>query len=370
MSSRKDIYYQQRDLHYYINVFNLLLNFFHAIFQKEHIQAALFANIPHEGPDLILYLLCKALNIQTIILNQHPYIPNNIIYMFDVDAEYGEFSKYFERPPHKYVKIDEKITKNFFYTCKKNSELCPTVIIRRALDIKNINPRILINNMLAVGQKLIRMRRYVRNIATHAKEPDFSQKYCYFALHFQPELTTSALGGRYVDQLLAIQRLSELLPDDWLIYVKDHPMQTEFMRSPIFFKRLLTIPKVQLLKTSVDSHQLIENAQFTSTITGTVAWETITSGKKTLVFGNTWYKHLPGVFVYSPSFNLEDLLTYKIDSEELEKKLNKMVSRMWPGVTDKSYAVIVENYSHVTNTNLISELLTKMLYQTPIEEKL
>lgn len=367
MSSRHDKIYQCQDIHFYINSFNLLVNFFHAALQKEHIQAVIFSNIPHEGPDLILYQTCKLLKIQTIVLTQHPYIPNLITYSFNVEEEYGEFSKYFENLSHEYITINKKITYNFFYTHKKNSELRSSVILRSAL---SMSPLACIKNLLGAGLKMIRVRRYTRNMSTYSNDPDFSQKYCYFPLHFQPELTTSALGGYYTDQLLAIQRLSELLPDNWYIYVKDHPMQTEFMRPNIFFQRLLTIPKVVLIKNTVDTHQLIENAQFTSTITGTVGWESITSGKNTLIFGRIWYKNLPGVFTYSHDFNIEDILLYKIDGEELEKALNRIVLRMWPGVIDSAYRVIVKNYSHGKNTQMVSDLLVKMLFQSPTEAKL
>ena len=287
------------------------------------------------------------------------------MYMFNIE-DYGNFPYYYKYKKND-VKISDRLTKNFFYMNIKNKELDYAYNIIRALN-NSKNIRSCIHNLLDVSKKLIRIYKYKNNIERYSSNCNLTELYCYFPLHFQPELTTSALGGIYTDQLLAIQQISELIPDNWFIYVKEHPMQTEFMRSPIFFKRLLTIPKVILIKNKVNTYQLIEHSQFTATITGTVGWESITSGKNTLIFGNIWYKNLPGVFTYNKNITIREILSYRINHDELEKKLNKMIGCMWPGVIDDSYQQIVENYSHKMNNSYISSLLQKMLYSKPIIE--
>ena len=76
---------------------------------------------------------------------------------------------------------------------------------------------------------------------------DLSQKYIYVPLHNQPEMSTSALGGRYRDQALIIESLARDMPDDWKIFVKENPRQGSYARGPMFFHRLKRIPNLEIM---------------------------------------------------------------------------------------------------------------------------
>lgn len=71
-----------------------------------------------------------------------------------------------------------------------------------------------------------------------------NEKYVYFPLHLQPEMTTSTLGKEYNDQILAIERVARIIPEDWYIYVKENPLQTNAYRDKYFYKRLQGIKKL------------------------------------------------------------------------------------------------------------------------------
>jgi hypothetical protein len=190
---------------------------------------------------------------------------------------------------------------------------------------------------------------------------DLKAKFVYFPLHLQPELTTSALGDIYVDQLLAIEILSSILPDDWYIYIKENPKQTELMRSKWFFRRLKCIKNAKYLSGNYDTYSLIANSMFVSTITGTSGWEAITGGKNVLVFGNPWYKNLPGVFPYNDDFNLKDILRYSMDHSLLEKEFNNLLKITGEGVIDDTYCSLVENFDESENSQNITNSIIKIL---------
>lgn len=132
---------------------------------------------------------------------------------------------------------------------------------------------------------------------------DFSKKYIYLALSYQPEASTSPMGGLFVDQIWIAKILSYCLPDGWLVYIKEHPVQwpqtnlayNDF-RFKGYYEELAKIKNVRLVPVETNSHELINNAQAVSTVTGTCALEAFVRLKPVLLFGNIWYMDCPGVF--------------------------------------------------------------------------
>ncbi|APB34218.1 hypothetical protein GlitD10_1892 [Gloeomargarita lithophora Alchichica-D10] len=136
-----------------------------------------------------------------------------------------------------------------------------------------------------------------------AVEPDLSSKYIYVALHFQPEATTMPLAGAFANQLLIVQLLAYCVPNDVLIYVKDHPSQDIRCRSIKFYQEIINIPNVRLIPRNYDTFTLTDHALAVATATGTVGWEALFKGKPVLMFGHYVYQYAPGVLQIS---TLED----------------------------------------------------------------
>jgi hypothetical protein len=190
---------------------------------------------------------------------------------------------------------------------------------------------------------------------------DSEKKYVYFPLHLQPELTTSLLGGKYCDQVLAIERLSNMLPKDWFIYVKENPKQTEFMRGDWFFKRLKTIRNVRVISPQINTYDLIKNCEFVATVTGTAGWEAITGGTKVLIFGNAWYRSMPGVFQYSEDIDIQHILDAVIDHSEVEKQLALLQAKMVDGIVNPYYVNDVEGFDADVNARSVVSVVMKLI---------
>ena len=136
--------------------------------------------------------------------------------------------------------------------------------------------------------------RYVQTVDTH------QAKYVYFPLHYQPERTTNPEGGAYYDQFQALAKLRSILDDDVAIYIKEHPAQFwpnrngGCARNNDYYRNLRAIEGVCFVDTAHDAFDLIDNSLFVATITGTVGVESIARGKPALVFGDPWYRGMPG----------------------------------------------------------------------------
>lgn len=402
-------FYAEKSFHDYLNIFNMQFDLFSNLLIENDIDIVLFPNLPHEGPDLVLYEIAKRLNIKTILLYQTIF-PNKFFYLFDVE-DFGKFNEIESLNGEPNLKIENKYEKNLFcmanifslqrssfgslwvslfsgknyHTIKKFLQRYFKYNVSKNNLPINSNDRIdldngyiypprnifsglkeLLERFRSFSKRLLQRysnhkeaRKNLLNILSH--QIDLEKKFVYFPLHLQPELTTSALGGTYVDQLLAIERLSTLVPEDWYIYVKENPVQTELMRGKWFFSRLRLIKNVKVISPEFDTYSLIRNSIFVATVTGTAGWEAISGGKNALVFGNAWYKSLPGVFSYNEDFKLEDILNYKINHDELERELNLLLSKAGDGVIDESYSVLVENFNTIDNASKVAIFLERLI---------
>jgi hypothetical protein len=330
----------------------------------------LFSNLPHEGVDHIIYTIAKHLEVPVIILTQSPTTPQ--IFFLDDVRDYGTFSymRSFPRQEMTRLKVSPPQADELWYMRHINYAKWG---FRDELDLrfKRLVSAFTPGFNRKLEQKLIHrgdQKRYVSTLRRmEQSSPDYSAPFVYFPLHFQPELTTSTNGDIYDDQLLALDILAQLIPDDWKIYVKENPKQTANQRGQFFFPRLASIKKAELISRHEDSHKLIEKSRFVATITGTAAWESIRMGKPALCFGNSWFKEMPGIFQYNEQFKLSDLLATSIDPFVLENKVNELLCHAWPGIIDLAYSdAHKENgfiYSEVENRASVTSLI-KILLQS------
>lgn len=338
--------------HYeYVNIINMLVNHYYAML-KQGIDMVVFEDIPHGGSGLTMYMVAKAMGIKTLMLVP-AYEAGYFIYCYSLE-DYGIFNEVSE-----YCDIQDDVVIKEEY--KKNlAYMTPEVIARdlgkhpmsyyfqpllapkqyyekkkilwheqkaKYIDIYDFIDKKLTKSL----GKYFQLNRYNKDSLRIVQSVDFTKKYVYFPLHLQPEMTTDVLGGKYVDQLLAIEKLSNMLPNDWYIYVKENPKQKSYMRGRYFFERLSLIPNVVFVDRTIDTYKLMESAQFVSTITGTAAWEAITGGKNALIFGRTWFDHFPGIFRFEEIESIQEILHYRISHGDLQKRTNGLRRKLIKG---------------------------------------
>lgn len=157
-------------------------------------------------------------------------------------------------------------------------------------------------------------------------KPDLEGRFVYFPLHYEPERTSNPDGGVFHDQIIAIVALRRILSPDIRIIVKEHPSQTYYGtrgilgRSPLFYKTINSINGVCLAASEVSSISLINRSVFTATITGTSAIESAILGKKSLVFGDTWFIGCPNIIKWRDGLTYQEINDMQIyDESDIQK---------------------------------------------------
>ncbi|MDO8592410.1 MAG: hypothetical protein Q7R92_01385 [bacterium] len=321
-------------------LFHYFLEYWLGVLEKFKPDAIIFSLCPHAGFDFVIYSLAKYLKIKTIMfeyvraanrlllindykigsLKLREEISNNKKYKLeDLSLDIQEYYKFYARGG------GDKVTTPDFKIQKKKYLGVNLLIIKIKMIINSILDFSIIKKSF-----LFILKRFKSNLKKEycklQVNPDFNNKYIYIALHFQPELATSPLGGIFIDQISMIKILSASLPKDWFIYVKEHPAQWlpsglsfSSFRYEGFYKEIAKLKNVNLVPINTDSIELINNSRLVATVTGSVGWEAAMRLKPVLAFGYPWYRDCPGVF----KVNNVDLCKQVIDSVNSGLKLNE-----------------------------------------------
>jgi len=326
--------YNGKNLHEMSNIFYLTINKLYRIFTENKIEFVFLTRIPHLGADYIMYRMAELLNIPRIAFQANWCFDfeNYSEYVYNLD-DYGNFSE---------NKVDEEILNSEFDKSSIESILnkyygYQDIAVSQNTKCQENIFKTLLKEFRHTGTRELSIIRYKRK-RDYAKKieeiannsPNMNTDYVYFPLHLQPEMSTSLLGGKYCDQVLAIEDLARVLPKDWKIYVKENPSQGYFQRDEYFFTRLMNIPNVEFVGKSVSSIELIKHSKLVSVITGTAGWEAILIGKPVIVFGQAWYLNFPGVHKYTENINIEDVLNTKVTHDDIYEYAKIYRAKMAP----------------------------------------
>lgn len=368
-----------RDFFEIRNEFAILFYHFSAILEQSEAEFIIFSNLPHEGPDYVLYELAKEKGIKTLLFYQSLF-PNKFFAVTSM-KDFGVFST-ISGVNNKSFSLDKP--RNLFYMDdirKVEGAKKVNVIVYNTAKLMLFTKNLI--NTLGKIHKNWRKRHYsksiIKNLFTWINNFHFSKninksliqqseagkiiasgRFIYVPLHQQPELTTSALGGYYEDQLNLIDKLIEQTDASIHILVKENPKQNSFQRKQLFFKRINFSERVKMVN-NVSSLELIEKAIFVATVSGTAGWEALEMGRKCLVFGQAWYKSLPGCYD-SKLHTADKIISYENpDPENVNKSLKDLMQKSFDAVIDEEYSILVDDFCHEQNAQDISEIIVDIL---------
>lgn len=100
----------------------------------------------------------------------------------------------------------------------------------------------------------------------------------FFPLQVEPEISLHGLAPAFIDQLHTVSHISQALPADSLLVVKEHPAQIG-RRTDDYYRRLLRFPNVVLLNELDHSYPIIRRAALTVAVTSSAAHEAAVLGR-------------------------------------------------------------------------------------------
>ncbi|SER58192.1 Capsule polysaccharide biosynthesis protein [Tranquillimonas rosea] len=367
-----------RTMQDYADFYHILADVIAQAMIDRGVTHCVFFNIPHLAYDTIFFQVAKALGIPVTMVTQSLF-PDRYFSLTDAKS-LGAFPA---DPSVAPIRVEPAFPPDPFYmkgvkqgyeeggtlNGKAIRHLIAFLLLKRPLQA--FNPRYvarLVRHMRQVYGGLPKWRdpfaRFFHEdefayfdqlVAFENQEVDLSGDYVYVPLQLQPEMTTSALGGRFRDQALAIERLADLVTEGTRILVKENPKQRLYMRGPMFFHRLNRIPNVEFLPSWVDTKALISGAKCVATITGTAGWEAIRVGVPALVFGAAWYRGLHGVTEYRDDLTWDEVVGPTIDHAQLEASFGQLMARSHEGVVNDHYIQIVPDYDDDANRRRVAE---------------
>jgi hypothetical protein len=169
-----------------------------------------------------------------------------------------------------------------------------------------------------------RMNHFLRNYWVDISDTKLAP-FAFFPLHTEPEVSLLVQGRGLLNQIEVIRSLASSLPVGWQLLVKEHPASVG-KRPVSYYRKLLAIPNVRLVRTSCKSNELIARASLVVTISGTIGFEAILQGKPVAVLGNTPFEFLPAGMIrrlttpYRYAIEIGELLAqYSFDPAAVER---------------------------------------------------
>ena len=348
--------FMERERHY-LN----LIKYWMAVLDLYQIDVVVSAVNPHRVYDYVLYLLCKDrglkfICIQYTICPARTFATDNVYSigdLFDCDynkykaketlskeflpedlrAAYDKVQRNYEDAKPVYMNMhntrDKKLRNVFRFAHEywhrysfseriailKKGSLSTTMFKNRKYSLENSHNTLWEAAMLQKNK--IKYNKMMNNYySSIAVSPVEGEKYIFVPLHYQPEASTSPVGDLYVNQRLVVETLLRNTPEDYYIYVKEHPQQFQShmlgqtSRIKEFYSDLLQSKRVRFISLQFDSFSVMSKAKAVATVTGTVGWEAVMHRIPVIVFGMIWNERMPGVLRVTDSESAKGILPF------------------------------------------------------------
>jgi len=375
--------YEYRD-HFHLTARKIL-----AYFRREQVTAALFFNVPHKGDDYLMYRVAESLGLPIVLLINSLFRAKFFsatklenIGCLDMADTPDEQEIAFEALD-KELRDSVKVYMGGSYKARDQRPrlkdyVGPLIIIATRCPRLFLRPKQLkaaLEEVRRIRKSLGKFRRTRSEIGRGKKaaayltwlarlERDLTAlpaNIVYLAMHYQPEMTSSPQGGRYMDQALLIEELSAKLPPEMTLVAKENPLQAGYNRSPEFIARVTRCPNVIMAHPHMDTAALQAKAALVATITGTAGWEAIKAGKPCLTFGYAWYRSCQGITPFTRDTDLAAAIASPPTVEGTQEFLSQLMARTHDGVIYEAFLKDASPEYEVQNRANLASLCVELI---------
>ena len=371
------------DCHHY---YHIVVDVLARILSQNRINLVLFFELPSNFYDTILYQIAQSSNVKCLILTQSIF-PNKFFSLNSIE-EFGNLPPIPEEFAHLSDTVYEPAASghnsqgNKDQNRRKQSEIATRTSFNLFLYLLTHNPSQL-SRFSNISKTVKRMRTLALSFPSwnnpfsslfhinHLSKfeslfefeithyVDLGRNFVFFPLESQS--APPAQEQMYSDQLLAVERLTTILPKDCLVYLKEHSIQTGQARGSVFFQRLRRIPNVRYIPSSAINSELTSQAAFLATVAGNAGWDAIYNGKNVLVFGKPWYRKFPGVVEFNEGVRYEDVSKFEFDRSDVDAHLSWLESRSHTGIVSRLSANKVENETENQNVESVTKIIFELI---------
>ena len=364
------------------------LIFFKDILQKEKPKMILMQTPGENVSNVLLYELAKKMNIKTFMpmdihYKNHIHISGNnknTEISSKIKLNENNFDKSLPQYDKEFIKKQNygdvlKTISSFDPSMKSFSQKVKHYLRRLSNNLEPIYLNTgktkfrLIQNRLHNNLEVKKRKQFLDNYAEKILQ---NEKFLYFPLQSEPEASILMNTPFYTNQINLIEIIAKSIPINYLLYVKEHPLQKiKLWRSIDDYKKIRDIPNVRFLHPDVNAQEVLEKSQGVVSISGATGFEALFYHKPVILFGEEYYDKLSMVTKIETIIDLPQ----KIRNTLSNFKFNEEEFSMFVKIL-KEFALPVPYYSIIKDGVLVSSIqrnknnfnLTKSTFKKFIEK--
>lgn len=154
-------------------------------------------------------------------------------------------------------------------------------------------------------------------------------KYVYFPLHIVWDSALTSLAEPFVNQVYLLELVHRFLPFGYKIVIKEHPQ--EIGTTPYFkiIKNMLKLKDVVLINPNMNSHDVIDSAEFIIVLSSTVGLEAIIRGKPVITLIDSYYTNQNVTIDVRNLLELPDIIKVAAKFKPTEQAIFDLHARLY-----------------------------------------